>query len=83
MYTTPHYAELKRYVGRKNFQNEGDIYPRYDKINALGIPVYNYLIMVNCTRKIIIFTIIAIIIVTIQVFNTLSDPFKLFAKPNI
>ena len=35
MYTTPHYAELKRYVGRKNFQNEGDIYPRYDKINAL------------------------------------------------
>ena len=39
-----------------------DIIKEYDRINNLGIPATNFILMVNCIVKIIIYTIIAFII---------------------
>ena len=35
MYAAPHYVELKKYVGRKEFQDEDKIYPLTDKLEAV------------------------------------------------
>ena len=35
-----------------------EIVNEYDKINALGIPAYNYMLMLNCFKKIIIYVFI-------------------------
>ena len=46
--------------------NVKEIYEEYDKINKLGITAYNYMLFFNCSIKIIIYIIIAMI--TLQLY---------------
>ena len=38
-----------------------EITEKYDEINLLGIPTYNYMLMIQALRKVIIFTLVALI----------------------